>query len=90
MAEWYTGIQIDFAHLCANSQVNLYLRELPNKHWDTTESKIRNCSPLPVPHDGKCNGKVAAARSSLDLQVPIAGVILGDVGERVSINGRAH
>jgi hypothetical protein len=41
MAKWYTGIQIDFAHPVANSQSNLYLRELAHKHWDTTDSKFK-------------------------------------------------
>jgi hypothetical protein len=46
MAERYTGIQIDFAHLCANSQVNLYLRELPDKHWDSTDLNLESpCTP---------------------------------------------
>jgi len=41
MAKWYTGIQIDFAHRGANSQVNLYLRGLAHKHWDSTDSRFK-------------------------------------------------
>jgi hypothetical protein len=41
MAKRYTGIQIDFAHLAANSPPNLYLPVAPGEHWDTTDSKFK-------------------------------------------------